>query len=298
VICMSGQLIAGTPKEKATERARAVLKELALQPGNIDAIRTMPVAQIKEAARAGGNYGPVTDGRSLPHDPFWPEPAALSLHVPLILGNTHDETRFLGGVPGVDLFALDWAGVVPALNASGAFLRDFLRDGHAEEMVAKYRAWHPQYSPTDVYFQITTDTRVWRAEQVAAEKRAGNRESQPKTWTYQMDWASPAADGRYKAPHTMDLPFAFDNVALAPGMVGDTAEQQLRAQAMATAVSESYIAFANTGNPNNRHIPKWPNFDLSARPTMIFDDKVRVENDPRRQEREYIAQVPYVPNAI
>jgi hypothetical protein len=31
---------------------------------------------------------------------------------------------------------------------------------------------------------------------------------------------------------------------------------------------------------------------------MIFDDKVRVENDPRRQEREFIAQVPYVPNAI
>lgn len=36
----------------------------------------------------------------------------------------------------------------------------------------------------------------------------------------------------------------------------------------------------------------------SHRPTMIFDDKARVENDPRRQEREYIAQTPYVPNAI
>jgi para-nitrobenzyl esterase len=81
-------------------------------------------------------------------------------------------------------------------------------------------------------------------------------------------------------------------------MVGDTPEQQLRAQAMATAVTESYIAFAKTGNPNNRHVPKWPNFDLANRPTMIFDDKVRVEDDPRRQEREYIAQAPYVPNAV
>lgn len=293
VICMSGQLIAGTPKEKATERARAVLKELGLQPGKIDAIRTIPVAQIKEAARAGGNYGPVTDGRSLPHDPFWPEPAALSLDTPLILGNTHDETRFLGGVPGVDLFALQWDGVVPALKASGAFLKSF----DAEELVGKYKAWHPQYSPTDVYFQITTDTRVWRAEQVAAEKRAGNSESQKRTWVYQMDWGSPAADGRYKAPHTMDLPFAFDNVAVAGGMVGDTPEQQLRAQKMADAVSESYIAFAKTGNPNNQHVPKWPNFDLTSRPTMIFDDAVRVENDPRGPERKYIEQVPYAPNA-
>jgi len=81
-------------------------------------------------------------------------------------------------------------------------------------------------------------------------------------------------------------------------MVGDTPEQQARAQAMATAVSESYIAFAKTGNPNNSHVPKWPNFDLTHRPTMIFDDKVRVENDPRQQERKYIEKVPYVPNAV
>jgi para-nitrobenzyl esterase len=292
VICMSGQLIAGTPRERATERARAVLKELNLTPGKIDLIRTMPVAQIKEAARAGGNYGPVTDGRSLPHDPFWPEAAALSLDVPLILGNTHDETRFLGGVPGVDLFALDWDGVVPALKASTG-----LREFQPEELVARYREWHPQYTATDVYFQITTDTRVWRAEQLAAEKRAVNPESQKRTWVYQMDWASPAAEGRYKAPHTMDLPFAFDNVAIAPGMVGDTPEQQARAQAMADAVSESYIAFAKTGNPNNPHVPQWPNFDLTHRATMIFDDKVRVEDDPRQRERKYIEQTPYVPNA-
>ncbi|HEX3877476.1 MAG TPA: carboxylesterase family protein [Bryobacteraceae bacterium] len=293
VVCMSGQLIAGTPKERATERARAVLKELNLQPGKIDAIRTMPVDQVKQAARAAGGYGPVTDGRSLPHDPFWPEPAPVSVDVPLILGNTHDETRFLGGVPGVDLFALDWDGIAPALKASGAFLREF----NPEEMVAKYRAWHPDYAPRDVYFQITTDTRVWRAEQVAAEKRAGNPQTQKRTWVYQMDWASPVAEGRYKAPHTMDLPFAFDNVAIAPGMVGDTPELQARAQKMADAVSESYIAFAKTGNPNNSHVPQWPNFDLSRRPTMIFDDKVRVENDPRGEERKYIEQKPYAPNA-
>ena len=294
VVCMSGQLIAGTPRARATERARAVLKELNLEPGKIDAIKTMPVEQIKMAARAGGNYGPVEDGRSLPTGPFWPEAAAQSLNVPLMLGNTHDETRFLGGVPGVDLFALQWDGVVPALKTNAAFVRDF----NADEMVAKYRAWHPQYTPTDVYFQITTDTRVWRAEQIAAEKRAANPESQQRTWVYQMDWISPAAGGRYKAPHTMDLPFAFDTVGIAQGMVGDTAEDQKRAQAMADAVSESYIAFARTGNPNNKHVPQWPTFDLKNRATMIFDDTVRVQNDPRGDERRYIEQVVYVPNAV
>lgn len=47
------------------------------------------------------------------------------------------------------------------------------------------------------------------------------------------------------------------------------------------AVSASYIAFAQTGNPNCAAVLEWPSFDLRARATMIFDDKVRVENDPR-----------------
>jgi para-nitrobenzyl esterase len=294
VVCMSGQLIAGTPKERATERARAVLKELGLEPGNIEAIRSMPVEQIRKAAAASPQYGPVQDGRSLPTGPFWPEAAAQSLEVPLLLGNTHDETRFLGGVRGVDLWTLQWDGIVPALKASGPFLRDY----DPEVMVAKYREWYPAYTPTDVYFQITTDMRVWRTEQIAAEKRASNAVSAKRTWVYQMDWGSPAAHGRYKAPHTMDLPFAFDNVALAPGMVGGSAEEQTRAQAMADAVSETYIAFARTGDPNNAKVPHWPNFNLETRPTMIFDDNVRVENDPRGRQRALIEAVPYVPNAV
>ena len=187
-----------------------------------------------------------------------------------------------------------WDGVVPALKANAAFVRDF----NTDEMVAKYRAWHPQYTPSDVYFQITTDTRVWRTEQIAAEKRAANPESQKRTWLYQIDWASPAYGGKYKAPHTMDLPFAFDTVAIAPGMVGDTPEDQKRARAMADAISESYIAFARNGDPNNKHVPRWPTFDLTNRSTMIFDDTVRVQNDPRGDERRYIEQVPYVPNAV
>jgi para-nitrobenzyl esterase len=79
-------------------------------------------------------------------------------------------------------------------------------------------------------------------------------------------------------------------------MVGATPELQKRAQALADAVSESYIAFARTGNPNNPAVPNWPHFDLQARPTMIFDEEVRIENDPRKPQRFVIQQIPYVPN--
>jgi para-nitrobenzyl esterase len=96
----------------------------------------------------------------------------------------------------------------------------------------------------------------------------------------------------------MDLPFAFDNIQVAPGMVGGSEEEQKRAQAMADAVSETYIAFARTGDPNNAKVPKWPTFNLETRPTMIFDDSVRVENDPRGKQRAMIEAVPYKPNVV
>ncbi|REP66658.1 carboxylesterase/lipase family protein, partial [Mycobacterium tuberculosis] len=44
--------------------------------------------------------GPVLDGRSLPVHPFWPDAPAQSAGIPLVIGNTHDETRaFLGNDP-------------------------------------------------------------------------------------------------------------------------------------------------------------------------------------------------------
>ncbi len=291
VICMSGQLIASAPRDRATERARSVLQELDLKPGNIDAIRTMPVAQIKQAARVAGSYGPVTDGRSLPQNPFWPQPAPVSLDVPLILGNTHDETRFLGGVPGVDLFALEWDGVVPALKASGASLR--LQSGRDGGQIPRLASG------------------VLAGRCLLPDHNRYPRLARRASCRRKTRWRSGNSEANVGLPNGLDLSRRGRSLQSAPydGSAvrlrqrrscsrngGRTLEQQSRAQAMADAVSESYIAFAKTGNPNNGHVPKWPVFDLTRRPTMIFDDKVRTEDDPRGPERKYIEQVPYMPN--
>ena len=54
------------------------------------------------------------------------------------------------------------------------------------------------------------------------------------------------------------------------------------------------LAFAKTGDPNNARIPTWKKYDLTDRATMIFDTNSRMENDPRRGERELIETVPYL----
>ena len=100
------------------------------------------------------------------------------------------------------------------------------------------------------------------------------------------------------AENAADLPFVFDNVALAPGMCGASVEEQAAAQPLATRMSEMLIAFARTGDPNCKDVPHWPSYDLKERNAMIFDSETgdtetRVEKDPRGAERVFAAGAHY-----
>ena len=59
-------------------------------------------------------------------------------------------------------------------------------------------------------------------------------------------------------------------------------------QALADVMSEAWLAFARTGNPNHDGLPEWPAYDTENRATMVFDDTPLVMNDPRGRERAII----------
>jgi para-nitrobenzyl esterase len=298
VITMSGQQVTGAEPAHASERAKPVLKQLALEGMEpvkaAKLLRSMTMEKLQSATRAGGYYGPVTDGRSLPVDPFFPTDPKISADVPMMLGNTHDETRVLIGSGRPELFALTWATLPEALEKYATYLKSPSVSLPVPEVIARYRAWHPAYSASDVFFAVTTDSRSWRGEVIEADRRAADVNAQSHTWVYQLNWKSPVNDGRFGAPHTLDIPLAFDNVALSPGMVGSSDADKARAQKMSDIVCEHYLAFARTGNPNHAGAEVWPSFDLAKRATMIFDLPSRVEDNPRGAERVYLGQVPYV----
>jgi para-nitrobenzyl esterase len=288
VATMSGQQVTASGPGNATRRTLAWLDALKLKPEQAGDVRTLPVDRLIEAQGAldpvlgfGGLYfGPVLDERTLTRHPFYPDAPAQSAAIPMIIGNTHDETRaFLGGDPSN--FTVDWAGLPAKLNQQNMRV-----DIDPATVIAEYRRLYPAYSASDVLFAATTAARSWRAAIIEAEERA--KVGTP-AFVYQVDWVSPRDGGRFGAPHMADIPLAFDNVA-APGSnaIGPTA------QPIADAMSEAFLAFARSGDPNCRAVPRWEPYGLTRRQTMIFDRPPHMADDPRRGERRLFEKVPFV----
>ena len=286
VITMSGQQITASRVTTATANARQVLDALKLSQGSLRDLTVLPTSTLVQASRAAAYFGPVKDGRSLPRDPFDPDAPPLSASIPMILGNTRGETRTLIGRGQPALFDLTWETLQPALEKNSPFMGSLDR----AMVIASYRRWHPAYSPADVFFAATTDSRSWRGQVIEADRRAGQPAAAAHTWVYQFDWPTPIDGGKWGAHHGLDVPFVFDTTDLVPETVGSGSG----AARLASQMSRTWIEFARRGNPNHAGLPRWPVYNLSRRSTMVFDETTRVMDDPRGNPRRLFEQVPYV----
>jgi para-nitrobenzyl esterase len=149
----------------------------------------------------------------------------------------------------------------------------------ARELVALYRRTHPGISTTDVYLIMNADNTRRANAQLLCELKAA--QGKAPAYLYFFNWRSPVHKGQMKAYHTLDIPFALYNIDQAASMTGAMQDRY----ALAHKMSAAFAAFARTGNPNHRDIPKWPAFNARAYPTMVFGTECKVVDDPNREER-------------
>jgi para-nitrobenzyl esterase len=104
-IVMSGAGIRMSEHERATMLADAVLGEVGLKADQLDQLQALPLQRMlaaidpaqKKLAPAGFRlldrygFGPVVDGRDLPHHPFDPTSPEVSDDVPIMVSGTKDE---------------------------------------------------------------------------------------------------------------------------------------------------------------------------------------------------------------
>ena len=295
VMTMSGQQIKGASVEIASGRAQTVLAAMGasgLKGKELVAkLDSLTMEQIQEDARVvSGDWLPVVDNAVLSRNPFDPDAPKQSSMVPMVLGNVHDETAVVARGEIV------WENATATLDAA---VHEYLGPVKAEDAVAEFRRIHPDYSLMQVVGAAATAFRAWPGQRMEAERRAADPVSQPRTWVYQMNFAG--ANGR--AMHTIDIPFMFDNVAMARGQIGTDPQHVADANALAALMSQMLIAYGRTGNPNGDDktkeatqggkLPYWPPYDLKTRATMMWETKPRVEDDPRGAERRFAEQAHY-----
>ena len=262
----------------------ALAKDLMASAGadNVEALAAMPMdaliaAMVKSRSR-GGYYRPVVDGRSLTRHPFAPDATPISAQVPLLVGTNNNEMRLQGGLGQPGNFALTWGDLPQKLDA-------FVPAEAITEVIAGMRAAHPDYSASDVFFQVAT----FRNYRATALRQAERKSAQTApVYMYRLDWKTPVEGGRLGTPHALDIAFVFDNVARSVSFTGPQSPETKR---MADLMADAWIAFARTGNPATPALPEWPTYSPAQRATMMFDIEPEVVGDPDGAERELLQRL-------
>ncbi|MCB1598387.1 MAG: carboxylesterase/lipase family protein [Xanthomonadales bacterium] len=296
-IIQSGALLRLTTPEDAARATQALFRELGLRPGHVRELQKVPIERLLAAnaavtrsvpARELGATAntPAVDGQIIPHHPWDPTAPVLSADIPLLIGYTRtEETAYQRPT-----------------NQAIAMTADELRERIAQRigqdpdaLIAAYAQTHPEATPWDLNILIATDhPRGSFAREMA--KRKADAGGAP-AYFYRFDWETPEGGmvydafldpspapvpgGRMRSPHTMEIPFVFDNMATAGPLIATMAS----AQQLSSRISESWAHFARTGDPNTQHLPNWPKYSAETRHTMLFNDDCRVVADPDQVPR-------------
>jgi para-nitrobenzyl esterase len=266
---------------QATGVAAMLLAKLNLTTAQVRELQKIPVERIMGAyfavVKDMGNqdqmtqgFSPTVDGKAVPHHPFHPAASPISADVPLMLGHTRTEmTLFSENDPAA--FSLDDAGM-------RSRVKNFAGDS-SEMLIDVYRKLNPSATPSDLFFLIESDYRYGAPVMKIAERRAALGKG--PVHLYYFTWETPVEGGRLHSPHTMEIPFAFDNVQISRRLTGGGAD----AMALADKLSDTWIAFARTGDPNTSKLPHWPAFNAKERPTMVINNQSKVVSDPIGEQR-------------
>jgi para-nitrobenzyl esterase len=273
----SGATLRLVEPNQGTKVARELMSTLGLSKTQVRELQTIPLDRLMSAYfdvvrkmnvdQMTQGFSPLVDGSVIPQHPFDPA-SPVSRDVPVMVGSTR--TELTSSAQPEDFSLTESAMRTKVRTLLGA---------HADSAIQVYQKANAGATPSDLYFLIASDHRYSAPVMKIAERRSALRGG--PVYLYYFRWETPVDGGRLKSPHTIEIPFAFDNIKAATRLTGGGAD----AMALADKVSDTWIAFARTGVPNTPKLPRWTPYNATDRSTMVFNNESKVENDPIREQR-------------
>ena len=211
---------------------------------------------IENSAEPFSAFAPTQDGVVLPFNLL---DAAATNPKPFVIGTNKDESRlWLMFDPNEN--QLDEPGAVKALST---------RTANAEDVWSVYKSARPTYNPSQIVAAYDSDANFRKHAWSLLNRR---EKGACISWSYWFTWASPTFDGLLGSCHALDIPFFFanDGITGADVIIGSGDTQKM----LSSKASRSLAFFAQTGKP------EWPQYNSNDRPTFVFDNESKLEQQP------------------
>jgi para-nitrobenzyl esterase len=274
--------------EQSRELSRKIMTELGLASNDLASLQKMEWSKLNAAANAAAakingpaprtlgmgapagstprvGMGPTLDGRVVTVRSFYEAAPEISKSVPMLIGSVSEEGNRMSSQPTEAEWHATLAGTVGEAKASA--------------LIAAMKKAHPEKSIRTLSYGVSgllVRNNVTRMAKMKYDQKGA------PVYAYYFTWQSPMLEDA-GAWHTAELAFCFDNTKRCEQGTGNTPEARELAKKTATA----WANFARTGNPSQPGLT-WTPTDANRCPTMVFDNRCRMVDDPEGEVRKIL----------
>jgi para-nitrobenzyl esterase len=231
--------------------------------------RALPASKLVEASVGKGSSfqtRPVVDGWILPDTLDTIFANGLQNDVPMIVGSTANEWTSLSSPAYLPQTTSELEEQIGNIFPDAVFADFVAAFGGGSDDTAM-----DAYLATIRDIAFSTQMRQWAR---ATENVSSN------AYVYWFTAAPPIENSEYLgAYHSAEVPYAFQNIS--PDFGNED-------RALSDAMSDYWVNFAKTGNPNSADLPKWESYNLKTEPYLNLGHTIRAGNHLLKRELDYL----------
>ncbi|MCY7007904.1 carboxylesterase family protein [Fusobacterium simiae] len=272
--------------ERTTRRvAELTLENLGLTASNVDEIQKLPYEKVMEATekalqktaeeqgyknvltgQPGLDWAPKLDSY-IPVEPVGEKYPEQAKNIPLLIGTNLTEWETM------PFLTSNNSKIVNKDTLSNAEINKKMKEKYgdrAEAIAKEFKKAYPERKAVDALYVDS----LLRKQTLKTTRLKSDQNGAP-VYSYIFAWDNPMANGMALSFHTAEIPFVFYNI----DKIGSNLDgREKAAYELARKVSQAWINFAKTGNPNVEGLPNWTPYNRKDGTVMIFNDKSEIKH--------------------